>query len=447
MAAGKRTKKQRLQQAFAAWLVLMLAMATAAAIAAVLGGWQLAAVLGGIWALMAGCYLVWWRSMPRRAGRVLRDVFSLDIPPWFLPWTYRRHEHGIRSWVFHCPTPVISTKLLMAYEYIAEHLDADPDFENVGRSRFRMEVATKKLPERIHFHDFHRDQEPPQGDLVFPIGESRGAPVWADLGGTGTNNLLVAGATGTGKSAALRQKIVWMMRHYEPGQLRFVLVDLAAVEFNIYEGLPHLFWRVATDLESTLIALEQIKAEERRRKILYAEVPGVTKLQEYNEWAEAHDRPTLPYIMLVVDEWALVSPKDAVGPDDKSLRSEITAKVNDIARTGRKFGFPVVLATQRPDKDTVDGQTKANIQNRLCGGTTSPVQSRVVLDNDRAAVLPEIKGRMIWQSGRREQVVQVPLLEPAEAVALLSTLKSPKSPAISVLPAAEEAGLPALDVL
>jgi FtsK/SpoIIIE family len=404
-------------------VALLVVLLGAAGILYLLG--QVVSALGSVVVALAVIVLCvgWLRSLPRRSSQVIQEVFHLPEPPRFVRRSFRWHLHGVRSWVFKCPTSVTSSGFLQNLEAISEHLGVDPSFENVAPGRWRMTAGTRPIAEHLHFHGFHARHSPPKGQLVFPVGESRAGPQWADF--AVIYNLLVGGARGGGKSAALRQELVWLLRHYGPDHLRVVLIDLAGgMEFNLFAGQPHLLAPVAVNLGDTLMALSVVKSEVKRRQDQLVEA-GVTRIEEYNA-----KRPLVPMgrLLIVVDEWAQVAVSESAGKDDKELRSEITASVNSFARLGRKFGLHIVLATQRPDVQVVTGQTRANFDAVLAGFCSTPVQSRVLLGetNARAATLPRVPGRMIWQFAGREMQVQVPLLEPEQAAVVLSGSSAPR---------------------
>lgn len=207
--------------------------------------------------------------------------------------------------------------------------------------------------------------------LAIPFGRDvSGAIVAADL--HKLPHLLIAGATGSGKSVALNAIICALLFNNTPDTLRLILIDPKRVEFPGYNGIPHLAAPVVVDVDHAGGALSWLLLEmdERYRRFNSRNVRNITS---FNETAPAAER--LPYLVLVVDELADLM---MTAPD------VIEAKLVRLAQMARATGIHLVVATQRPSVDVVTGLIKANFPARLAFAVTSQIDSRVILDTPGA---------------------------------------------------------------
>jgi DNA segregation ATPase FtsK/SpoIIIE, S-DNA-T family len=199
-------------------------------------------------------------------------------------------------------------------------------------------------------------------------------------------HLLIAGATGQGKSVCINVLIASLLFQATPAQLRLLMIDPKRVELSGYNGLPHLATPVIVEAHQAAAALRWAVAEmDRRYKILSAE--GVRNIQGYNERAAAQRARPLPYVVIVIDELADLMMVAA---------GEIEELVCRIAQLARAVGIHLVIATQRPSTDIITGLIKANIPSRIAFAVGSQVDSRVILD---AAGAEKLLGRgdMLYQ--------------------------------------------------
>lgn len=217
--------------------------------------------------------------------------------------------------------------------------------------------------------------------LLFSVGRDvLGEPFYADL--SKMPHLLVAGATGSGKTIALNSIMLSLLYRNSPRQLRFVLVDPKRVEFTDYNNMPHLLCPVIYDVDKTLIALRWLVREmEERFKILSK--LGARNIFEYNSKLsqnkdQSDDDKTMPYIVLIVDELA-----DLMA----SKGRDIEAGVVKLAQKARAVGIHLVLATQRPSVEVITGLIKANVTSRIALQVASQVDSRTILDSAGAEKL------------------------------------------------------------
>lgn len=197
-----------------------------------------------------------------------------------------------------------------------------------------------------------------------------GVPVVADL--TKMPHLLIAGATGSGKSVCLNTIIISMLYKARPEQVRFVMIDPKVVELSVYNDIPHLLMPVVTDPKKSSLALRNMVKEMGRRYELFAE-DKVRDIAAYNTLITegGGDAETLPYIVVIIDELAdlmLVAP------------GEVEDSIARLAQMSRAAGIHLVIATQRPSVDVLTGIIKANITSRVAFTVSSQVDSRTILD-------------------------------------------------------------------
>jgi S-DNA-T family DNA segregation ATPase FtsK/SpoIIIE len=218
-------------------------------------------------------------------------------------------------------------------------------------------VAIREILERI-----------PQGvpPLSMALGKDiTGRPVFGDLGKM--PHLLVAGATGAGKSVCLNCIIASLLVTATPDQLELLMIDPKRVELTVYNGIPHLKHEVITDPSMAAGALAIITREMDLRYERFAKA-GVRKIEEYN--AKYPDEK-LPYIVVVIDELAdlmLIAP------------AKVEMLIMRLAQLARATGIHLVVATQRPSVDVITGLIKANIPSRIAFAVSSQVDSRTILD-------------------------------------------------------------------
>ncbi len=201
-----------------------------------------------------------------------------------------------------------------------------------------------------------------------------------------TPHLLVAGATGSGKSVCMNCIIASILMRTKPEEVKLVMVDPKKVELTMYNGVPHLLCPVVTDPKKASIALKNIVAEMERRYEMF-ETTRTKKIEQYNEYCETHkDYQPLPYIVVIIDELAdlmLVAAKEV---EDSIMR---------ITQMARAAGIHLIVATQRPSTDVITGVVKANIPSRISFAVSSGIDSRTILDATGAEKLLG-KGDMLF---------------------------------------------------
>jgi len=225
----------------------------------------------------------------------------------------------------------------------------------------------------------------PALNLAIAVGNDvSGQPIVGDL--TRMPHLLIAGATGQGKSVCINVLISSLLFQCTPAQLRMVLIDPKRVELSMFNRLPHLAVPVIVESHQAASALRWAVAEmDRRYKLLSGE--GVRNIVGYNEKARAQSARELPYVVIVIDELADLMMVSA---------GEIEELVCRIAQLARAVGIHLVIATQRPSTDIITGLIKANIPSRVAFAVGSQVDSRVILDQGGAEKLLG-RGDMLYQ--------------------------------------------------
>ena len=208
-----------------------------------------------------------------------------------------------------------------------------------------------------------RGQVPP---LWMALGKDiTGRPVFGDLGKM--PHLLVAGATGAGKSVCLNGIIASLLVSATPDQVQMLMIDPKRVELTVYNGIPHLIKDVITDARMAAGALFEMTKEMDARYERFAKA-GVRKIEEYNV---KYPDEKLPYVVVVIDELAdlmLVAP------------AKVETAIMRLAQLARATGIHLIVATQRPSVDVITGLIKANIPSRIAFAVSSQVDSRTILD-------------------------------------------------------------------
>ncbi|OGL20169.1 MAG: hypothetical protein A3F92_08000 [Candidatus Rokubacteria bacterium RIFCSPLOWO2_12_FULL_71_22] len=213
-----------------------------------------------------------------------------------------------------------------------------------------------------------------KGRLPLALGKDvTGTPVVGDL--AAMPHLLVAGATGSGKSVGLNSMICSILYKATPADVRFLLIDPKRLELSVYEGIPHLLAPVVTDAKEAAARLRWIvgKMDERYKALQGKQVRNI---DGYNKAVPAEER--LPYWVVVVDELADLMMVSA---------GEVQTSLVRLAQIARAVGIHLIIATQRPSVDVVTGLIKANFPTRIAFQVASKVDSRTVLDGNGAEQL------------------------------------------------------------
>jgi hypothetical protein len=265
------------------------------------------------------------------------------------------------------------------------------------------EVQCHRLPELVEFADFYRGPCP-GGELPVGIGGGRRGSVWVDLAELG--HLLIGGITDSGKSVFIRQALARLSLTHPPSAVRFLLIDLkGGVALAPFEQLPHALGGAIDNATAALAALDEMRSELDRR---LGELRRAG-LADIAAWHES-GLPRWPRLVVVVDEVAeLTIGNIGGGKAAQAERQAAASRLCELARLGRAVGIHLVVCTQRPDAEAMPGQLKANLGGTLAFRVRNSANSHILLDSDRAALLPPRKGRAIWQHERMEEVQVVHL--------------------------------------
>jgi S-DNA-T family DNA segregation ATPase FtsK/SpoIIIE len=246
-----------------------------------------------------------------------------------------------------------------------------------GKPALGIEVPNKAtslvtLREIIQTPTFQNDQTL----LSLAIGtDVSGNTVVGDL--TRMPHLLIAGATGSGKSVCINALIAGMLFQATPEELKYILIDPKRVEFSMFQDMPHLLVPVVTESDHATSALRWAVAEMETRYKLFAS-HTVRNIADFNSRAPEMGLNPLPYIVIVIDELADLMMVAA---------GEIEELICRIAQLARAVGIHLLVATQRPSADIITGLIKANIPSRIAFAVSSSIDSRVILDETGAEKL------------------------------------------------------------
>lgn len=238
-----------------------------------------------------------------------------------------------------------------------------------GKNAIGIEIPNKRsalvvLRDIVESREFRGSASP----VTMALGrEASGKTIVADL--TRMPHMLIAGATGSGKSVCINDIIVSMVYKSSPADVRFILVDPKMVEMTMYGSLPHLLIPVVTEPKKAASALRWAVREMERRYKLFSEA-GARSVDRYNERVKDTSEH-LPRIVIIIDELADLM---MVAPE------EVEDSIRRVAQLGRAAGIHLILATQRPDATVITGLIKANIPSRAAFAVSSATNSRIILD-------------------------------------------------------------------
>ncbi len=320
--------------------------------------------------------------------------------------------------VYHIPLGLCASDFYKQWERIEQSVGGEVSFY-FDKQIMTMDILFGKLTNNV---PFFFPQFPTGYKLPITIGVSRAGLIVEDL--SEIPHLLVSGMTYGGKSVFLHQMIACLLRVQN---CRLFTIDLARAEFS-YLKRHSTF---AYNIQGAHEILKFLSGElDRRLEIL--DKAGVEKIQNYTG-------DDLPYLVLVVDEFSALSPdliKDRKHKE-KPIRQSCQFLIIDLLARARKVGIHLVLSTQRPDADVLPRLMKSNIPGTVCFKVRNRVNSEICLDHGRAAMLPDTKGRAIWQF-KDEREVQVLNLSPMDARKILPVTDDEFSEARDVSPVVEE---------
>ncbi|MBP2031680.1 S-DNA-T family DNA segregation ATPase FtsK/SpoIIIE [Clostridium algifaecis] len=255
-----------------------------------------------------------------------------------------------------------------------------------GKSAIGIEVANKILTP-VYLREVIESKEflNSKGNLAYCLGKDIGGNcIVSDL--TKMPHLLIAGATGSGKSVCINTMVISLLYKYSPLQVKLLMIDPKVVELSVYNGIPHLLIPVVIDPKKAAGALNWAVQEMTRRYKLFAD-NSVRNIEGYNKLVdEGKVESKLPLVVIIIDELAdlmMVCP------------NEVEDYIGRLAQMARAAGMHLVIATQRPSVDVITGVIKANIPSRISFAVSSQIDSRTILDSSGAEKLLG-KGDMLF---------------------------------------------------
>lgn len=269
-----------------------------------------------------------------------------------------------------------------------------------GKSAVGIEVPNEK-PSSVHFRELLEGEafEKAKSPVAFAVGKDIGGKVIVtDI--AKMPHLLIAGATGSGKSVCINTLIMSILYKSDPNEVKLIMIDPKVVELSCYNGIPHLYCPVVTDPKEAAASLNWAVREMMDRYNKFKEL-GVRNIAGYNEKiksvenAEAAGYTHMPLLVIIVDEFA-----DLMMVASK----EVEDAVCRLAQLARAAGIHLILATQRPSVNVITGVIKANIPSRIAFSVSSAIDSRTILDKGGAEKLLGKGDMLFFPSGYSEPV-------------------------------------------
>ncbi len=305
----------------------------------------------------------------------------------------------------------LTDDLALAMAAVGVRIEAPiPGKSAIGIEIPNSETSAVTLRGLIDTPTFRKNSSP----LVAALGRDiPGNPIFCDL--AKMPHLLIAGATGSGKSVCINSILISILCKATPDQVKLIMIDPKVVELSIYNGIPHLLAPVVTDPKKAANTLNWAVGEMTRRYGLFAEA-SVRDFRGYNEELHERKEQELPLILIVIDELA-----DLMQVASKEVEESI-ARLTAMARAA---GIHLLIATQRPSVDVITGVIKANIPSRIAFAVSSQVDSRTILDMVGAEKLLG-KGDMLYypQSAAKPQRGQGAFVSDAEVESVIEYLKA-----------------------
>ena len=249
--------------------------------------------------------------------------------------------------------------------------------------------------------------------LAFALGKDiAGKPIVTDIGKM--PHILIAGATGSGKSVCINTLITSIIYKARPEEVRLIMIDPKVVELSVYNGIPHLLIPVVTDPKKAAGALFWAVNEMTRRYNLFAE-SNVRDMKGYNA-KQTEETNKLPQIVIIIDELADLMMTGAKEVEDAICR---------LAQMARAAGIHLVIATQRPSVDVITGVIKANIPSRLAFAVSSGTDSRTILDMTGAEKLLGKGDMLFYPVGEAKPIrIQGAFISDKEVESIVNTIRT-----------------------
>ncbi|KPJ59151.1 MAG: hypothetical protein AMJ46_12385 [Latescibacteria bacterium DG_63] len=261
-----------------------------------------------------------------------------------------------------------------------------------GKAAVGIEVPNKEpsvvyIRELLSAGEFARAE----GSLVLALGkDTMGGCFYTEL--SRMPHLLIAGATGSGKSVCINSIILSMFFRLSPKELNLLMIDPKKLELTAYTGTPHLVAPVVSDAREASRSLKWVVKEMEHRYVVLAS-KGVRNVESFNERAREEGSDELPFLVVIIDELADLM---------CMLPTEIEEPVSRLAQMARAVGIHLILATQRPSVDVITGVIKANFPTRIAFQVASKVDSRTILDMNGAETLLGSGDMLFLAAGRAE---------------------------------------------
>lgn len=258
-----------------------------------------------------------------------------------------------------------------------------------GKPYVGIEVPNASIS-TVSFREIVQDAMESSDLLTVPLGRGvSGQTICANL--AKMPHLLIAGATGSGKSVCINAIITSLLMKTKPNEVKLMMVDPKKVELGVYNDIPHLLTPVVTNPRKAAQALNKVVSEMERRYELFA-ATGTRNIKGYNQAALSYEKESgeaqevLPYIVVVVDELADLM---------MVASNEVETAITRLAQMARAAGIHMILATQRPSVDVITGIIKANVPSRIAFSVSSGIDSRTIIDTVGAEKLLG-KGDMLF---------------------------------------------------
>jgi S-DNA-T family DNA segregation ATPase FtsK/SpoIIIE len=268
-----------------------------------------------------------------------------------------------------------------------------------GKDAVGIEIPNRE-PEQVFIREIigSNNFEEATHSISLPLGKDIiGRPVVADL--ASMPHLLVAGATGAGKSVSIHCMVTGFLYRFSPDELTLIMIDPKMLELRMYNGIPHLLTPVVTDPREAVKTLRwAVREMEQRYAALAAR--GVRSIPEYNKRVETDEdgiQKKLPFLVIIIDELA-----DLI----ITMQNEVEEPLARLAQMARGVGIHLILATQRPSVDVITGMIKANFPSRISFQVASKTDSRTILDMNGAEKLLG-KGDMLFMPGGSSNPIRI----------------------------------------
>lgn len=305
----------------------------------------------------------------------------------------------------------LSDDLALALKAQSVRVSPIPGKATIGIEVPNRQRETVSLREIISSESFKKSNS----KLTLALGKDIfGSPIIADL--SKMPHLLVAGATGSGKSVSINSMIISILYKATPKEVKMLMIDPKLLELSTYEDIPHLISPVITNPKEAAGALRRMVIEMERRYRVIAEM-GVRSIESYNR--QAGDEERIPYIVVFIDELADLMFASA---------NEVEDSIARLAQMSRASGIHLILATQRPSVDVITGVIKANFSARISFQVTSKIDSRTILDSQGAEQLLGKGDMLLMLPGARIIRVHGALVTEEETKSVAEFVKSQAKP-------------------